>query len=112
MGGIEWGEWELISNEWGEWMGILPEPFLYRFFLNAGFFEPAAGGNFLGFKVQNGKIHKIFSGFVRISSRRMAGMEWGEWDRAPNEWGEFPSFPPFNGGNKILCDTSMGHQNQ
>ena len=55
MGGIEWGEWELISNEWGEWMGILPEPFLYPFFLNAGFLEPAAGGFFYEFKIQNGK---------------------------------------------------------
>ena len=60
MGGIEWGEWEPISNEWGEWMGILPESFLYRFFLNAGFLEPAAGGIFLGFKVQNGKSIRFF----------------------------------------------------
>ena len=56
----EWGGgWELISNEWGEWMGFFPEPSLVCFLSKRWFLEPAAGGNFLGFKVQDGKIHQI-----------------------------------------------------
>ena len=40
--------------------GKFARTFLYRFVLNAGFLEPAAGGFFLGFKVQNGKSIRFF----------------------------------------------------
>ncbi len=44
----------------------------------------------------------IFIDLPRFVISRMGGIEWGEWELSSNEWGEFPPFPPFNGGNEKL----------
>ena len=65
-------------------------------------FSPPQAENYELFELQlNGKT-MIFIDLPRCFVSRMVGIEWGEWELSSNEWGEFPPFPPFKGGNEKL----------